>query len=133
MTPEEHADNICRWTNPALRERVIGEIRAALAETWRTMTTDPAREAARLACDLCHCCGEQRHDGGDPCVSCASAVAEERARLSLQRDGEGKLWICMSNEAGKGMIFVAESQMRKGGHGPIVSRVLDAAIQARTP
>ena len=85
MTPEEHADNICRWTNPALRERVIGEIRAALAETWRTMTTDPAREAARLACDLCHCCGEQRHDGGDPCVSCASAVTKEReVILALQ-------------------------------------------------
>ena len=45
MTPEEHADNICRWTNPGLRERVIGEIRAAAAE-------------ARKACHV-----ESRPDG----------------------------------------------------------------------
>ena len=58
---------------------------AAVAEAWRTMSTDPAREAARLACDMCHCCGEQRHDGGDPCVSCASAVTKEReVILALQ-------------------------------------------------
>ena len=31
---------------------------------------------ARLdwSCPLCHCCGEKRHDGDDPCISCKTAV-----------------------------------------------------------
>ena len=33
-------------------------------------------EDAQWACSLCHCCGEQRHDGGEPCVSCETARAE---------------------------------------------------------
>ena len=32
MTPEEHADNICRWKNPGLRDAVIAAIHAAIAE-----------------------------------------------------------------------------------------------------
>ena len=42
-------------------------------------------EAAQLdwSCPLCHCCGEKRHDEGDPCVSCATAVEAFRERLSL--------------------------------------------------
>lgn len=32
MTPEQHADNIANWTNPGLRQAVIDEIAAAVAE-----------------------------------------------------------------------------------------------------
>jgi hypothetical protein len=31
MTPEEHADNIARWTNQGIRQAVIDEIAAAVA------------------------------------------------------------------------------------------------------
>ena len=27
-------------------------------------------------CPLCHCCGEKRHDGGIPCVSCETTRRE---------------------------------------------------------
>ena len=39
-------------------------------------------EAARLdwSCPLCHCCGEKRHDGDDPCVSCQTAVEAFREK-----------------------------------------------------
>lgn len=32
MTPEEHADNICRWTNAGLRDLVVHEFEAAIAQ-----------------------------------------------------------------------------------------------------
>ena len=32
MTPEEHADNICHWRTPALRDRVVQEIKNAVEE-----------------------------------------------------------------------------------------------------
>ena len=50
-------------------------------------------EAAQLdwSCPLCHCCGEKRHDEGDPCVSCATAVEaatlEERQRIVVYLRG----------------------------------------------
>ena len=49
-------------------------------------------EGARLdwACPLCHCCGEKRHDGDDPCVSCQSAVEAERERVAQIVDQ----WAC---------------------------------------
>ena len=40
-----------------------------------------AREQAHWQCDLCHCCGEKRHDGGDPCVSCESTAREREAAV----------------------------------------------------
>jgi len=40
-----------------------------------------AREHAHWQCDLCHCCGEKRHDGGDPCVSCESTAREREAAV----------------------------------------------------
>ena len=40
-----------------------------------------ARERAHWRCDLCHCCGEKRHDGGDPCVSCESTAREREAAV----------------------------------------------------
>ena len=49
-----------------------------LCEHWLTEATLAldafAREQAHWRCDLCHCCGEKRHDGGDPCVSCESTA-----------------------------------------------------------
>lgn len=41
----------------------------------------PTAEERRQACDLCHCCGERRHDGDDPCVSC-DATREDALRES---------------------------------------------------
>jgi len=40
-----------------------------------------ARQQAHWRCDLCHCCGEKRHDGGDPCVSCESTAREREAAV----------------------------------------------------
>ena len=42
-------------------------------------------EAAQLdwSCPLCHCCGEKRHDGDDPCVSCKTAVEAFRERAAM--------------------------------------------------
>ena len=40
-----------------------------------------AREQAHWQCDLCHCCGEKRHDGGDPCVSCEATAREREAAV----------------------------------------------------
>jgi hypothetical protein len=45
-----------------------------------------AREHAHWRCDLCHCCGEKRHDGGDPCVSCDSTAREHTQTLQYQID-----------------------------------------------
>ena len=43
---------------------------------------DHAREhLTGLDCPLCHCCGEKRHDGGDPCVSCESTAREREAEV----------------------------------------------------
>ena len=43
---------------------------------------DHAREhLTELDCPLCHCCGEKRHDGGDPCVSCESTAREREAAV----------------------------------------------------
>lgn len=39
------------------------------------------RDGAQLACSLCHCCGEKRHDGGDPCVSCEATAREREAMV----------------------------------------------------
>jgi len=36
---------------------------------------------AQLDCPLCHCCGEKRHDGGDPCVACESVAREREAAV----------------------------------------------------
>jgi len=40
-----------------------------------------AREQAHWRCDLCHCCGEKRHDDDEPCVSCASTAREREAAV----------------------------------------------------
>ena len=82
---------------------------AALARKWlQKYQDDPGlsidrlvdgavREAleteAQWACPLCHCCGEKRHDGDDPCVSCAATRNEalemaEKAICPLCKDGE---------------------------------------------
>lgn len=48
------------------------------------LALDAERKAgAQEACALCHCCGEQRHDGDDPCISCDAErqrVWEEAAK-----------------------------------------------------
>ena len=51
-------------------------------------------EAARLdwSCPLCHCCREKRHDGGDPCVSCALSVEafrEHLLRIAQEQESAG--------------------------------------------
>ena len=54
------------------------------ADMWQALLARERKqvEAARLdwSCPLCHCCGEKRHDGDDPCVSCATAVEAFRER-----------------------------------------------------
>ena len=44
MTPEEHADNIARWTNKGLRQAIIDEIAVAVAQA-----VQQEREACRVA------------------------------------------------------------------------------------
>jgi len=58
------------------------------------LALDVERKAgAQEACTLCHCCGERRHDGDDPCVSCSAErqrVWEEAAKRmdeASERDG----------------------------------------------
>lgn len=65
----------------------IDELRAVAMAATNPAALAEAEERGRLQvelCSLCHCCGERRHDGGDPCVSCAEA--EERGRRG--RDSE---------------------------------------------
>lgn len=46
MTPEEHADNIARWTNAGLRQAVIDEIARAVADEHAA-----TKEQAAQVCD----------------------------------------------------------------------------------
>ena len=65
------------WTAANL---LYGRLKDTFSKNWHPIlreALDAARaEGAQWACPLCHCCGEVRHDGGDPCVSCAAARAE---------------------------------------------------------
>ena len=36
----------------------------------RQQVREALENQAAWSCPLCHCCGEKRHDGGDPCVAC---------------------------------------------------------------
>ena len=54
-----------------------------LLPTFTTLVAEARKDGATSACPLCHCCGERRHDGAEPCVSCETAVAE--AIESLER------------------------------------------------
>ena len=60
------------------RNETIQAMARSLDEAQTALAT-ARRNGARLACDLCHCCGEQRHDGDEPCVSCEASRSEERA------------------------------------------------------
>lgn len=86
MTPEERAEVFFRdfpfphgawYREETLKPLFVKTIEAAVA--------DAVQAAGQLHCDLCHCCGERRHDDDDPCVSCArvmaDAVAKERESL----------------------------------------------------
>lgn len=44
---------------------------------------------ASQVCPLCHCCGEKRHDGDGPCISCATTQREalaEAEKIAREHD-----------------------------------------------
>ena len=78
-------------TQSGIDATVIGEIRMMLFLAEKEV--EALETEAQWACPLCHCCGEKRHDGDDPCVSCAATRNEalemaEKAICPLCKDGE---------------------------------------------
>ena len=87
-TKEEWAEGALRGAMISGGIEIVNQYHARVSRA----ITDYARqqvEAARLdwSCPLCHCCGEKRHDGDDPCVSCKTAVEafRERAEHALPK------------------------------------------------